>query len=91
MHTFALKATDSSAAILAHARDPHAAFIAGGTDLIGLIKDRGAHPDRYWISTGCLTCLDRNVAGWRVAHWCICSNERCRRPSRGAPSLSGNS
>ena len=47
MHPFTLsRVSDSSAAILAHARDPHAAFIAGGTDLIGLIKDRAARPDR---------------------------------------------
>src|SRR5579859_6040787 len=47
MHPFTLsRISDSSAAIVAHARDPHAAFIAGGTDLIGLIKDRAARPDR---------------------------------------------
>lgn len=47
MHPFTLsRINDSSAAIVAHAGDPHAAFIAGGTDLIGLMKDRAAHPDR---------------------------------------------
>src|SRR5579859_1606683 len=47
MHPFTLsRISDSSAAIVAHAGDPHAAFIAGGTDLIGLIKDRAARPDR---------------------------------------------
>src|SRR5246500_2057263 len=47
MHPFTLsRVSDSSAAILAQAQDPHAAFIAGGTDLIGLIKDRAARPDR---------------------------------------------
>ena len=47
MHPFALsRINDPSAAIVAHAADPHAAFIAGGTDLIGLMKDRAAHPDR---------------------------------------------
>ncbi|HEV2396160.1 MAG TPA: xanthine dehydrogenase family protein subunit M [Candidatus Sulfotelmatobacter sp.] len=47
MHPFTLsRINDPSAAIVAHAADPHAAFIAGGTDLIGLMKDRAAHPDR---------------------------------------------
>jgi xanthine dehydrogenase YagS FAD-binding subunit len=47
MHLFALsRADDPAKAIAAHARDPQLAFIAGGTDLIGLIKDRAALPDR---------------------------------------------
>ena len=47
MHPFTLsRISDSSAAIVAHAGDPHVAFIAGGTDLIGLMKDHAAHPDR---------------------------------------------
>ena len=47
MHPFTLsRISDSSAAIVAHAQDPHSAFIAGGTDLIGLMKDRAARPDR---------------------------------------------
>ena len=47
MHPFALsRAVDASAAIAAHADDPQLAFIAGGTDLLGLIKDRAALPDR---------------------------------------------
>jgi xanthine dehydrogenase YagS FAD-binding subunit len=47
MHPFALsKATDPAKAIAVHAADPHLAFIAGGTDLIGLIKDRAALPER---------------------------------------------
>ena len=33
-----------SAAIAAHAQDTHLAFIAGGTDLIGLMKDRVTLP-----------------------------------------------
>jgi xanthine dehydrogenase YagS FAD-binding subunit len=40
------RATDPTAAIAAHAQDPHLAFIAGGTDLIGLMKDRAAFPER---------------------------------------------
>jgi xanthine dehydrogenase YagS FAD-binding subunit len=47
MHPFALsRADDPAKAIAAHAGDPHLAFIAGGTDLIGLIKDRAAVPER---------------------------------------------
>ena len=47
MHPFSLShAPDVASAIAAHARDPGLAFIAGGTDLIGLIKDRAALPER---------------------------------------------
>ena len=47
MHPFALsRADDAAKAIAAHAIDPRLAFIAGGTDLLGLIKDRAAHPQR---------------------------------------------
>jgi xanthine dehydrogenase YagS FAD-binding subunit len=47
MHPFAFFRTDEpSAAIAAHAGDPQLAFIAGGTDLLGLIKDRAALPGR---------------------------------------------
>ena len=47
MHPFTLsRADDPAKAIAAHALDPQLAFIAGGTDLIGLIKDRAALPER---------------------------------------------
>jgi len=47
MHPFALsRADDAAGAIVAHAHDPQLAFIAGGTDLLGLIKDRAARPAR---------------------------------------------
>ena len=47
MHPFALsRAVDASTAIAAHAADPQLAFIAGGTDLLGLIKDRAVLPER---------------------------------------------
>src|ERR1700756_2932944 len=47
MHPFTLsRAADISEAITAHAHDAHLAFIAGGTDLIGLMKDRVTRPDR---------------------------------------------
>jgi xanthine dehydrogenase YagS FAD-binding subunit len=46
MHQFTLsRPSDISAAIVAHARDAHLAFIAGGTDLIGLMKDRVTLPE----------------------------------------------
>jgi xanthine dehydrogenase YagS FAD-binding subunit len=47
MHPFALSRADEPAkAIAAHALDPQLTFIAGGTDLIGLMKDRAALPER---------------------------------------------
>jgi xanthine dehydrogenase YagS FAD-binding subunit len=47
MHPFTIsRATDPRRAIAAHADDPHLAFIAGGTDLIGLMKDRATLPER---------------------------------------------
>jgi xanthine dehydrogenase YagS FAD-binding subunit len=47
MHPFSIsRADDPANAIEAHAVDPHLAFIAGGTDLIGLMKDRAAFPER---------------------------------------------
>jgi xanthine dehydrogenase YagS FAD-binding subunit len=47
MHPFALSRTDDPAkAIAAHAMDGQLAFIAGGTDLLGLMKDRASLPER---------------------------------------------
>src|SRR5467141_3898217 len=47
MHPFALsRADDAAGAIAAHAHDPQLAFIAGGTDLLGLMKDRAVLPER---------------------------------------------
>jgi xanthine dehydrogenase YagS FAD-binding subunit len=47
MHPFALSIADHpSNAIAAHAADTRLAFIAGGTDLLGLIKDRVTLPER---------------------------------------------
>src|SRR5438876_10069611 len=47
MHPFLLaSANDAATAIAAHAADPDLAYIAGGTDLIGLMKDRAALPKR---------------------------------------------
>src|SRR5215470_5538119 len=59
MHPFALSRTDTPAhAVAAHARDPQLAFIAGGTDLLGLIKDRAAAPERLLDING-LSSLSR--------------------------------
>jgi xanthine dehydrogenase YagS FAD-binding subunit len=47
MHPFSLsRADDAASAIAAHAQDATLAFIAGGTDLLGLIKDRALLPQR---------------------------------------------
>src|ERR1700732_1591828 len=47
MHPFAISsANDAAKAIAAHAHDPELVFIAGGTDLIGLMKDRATLPER---------------------------------------------
>lgn len=47
MHPFALsRADDPAKAIAAHSQDTRLAFIAGGTDLIGLMKDRATLPER---------------------------------------------
>src|SRR5216683_845087 len=47
MHPFSLsRAGDAATAIAAHAHDPALAFIAGGTDILGLMKDRAALPER---------------------------------------------
>lgn len=47
MHPFALsRADDLATAVAIQTRDPGLAFIAGGTDLIGLMKDRAALPER---------------------------------------------
>src|SRR6201993_333377 len=47
MHPFALsKAKDLAKAVASHAMDGQLAFIAGGTDLLGLMKDRAALPER---------------------------------------------
>jgi xanthine dehydrogenase YagS FAD-binding subunit len=47
VHPFALSAIEDPAqAVAIHAQDPQLAFIAGGTDLLGLIKDRVVLPER---------------------------------------------
>jgi xanthine dehydrogenase YagS FAD-binding subunit len=45
MHNFTFsRADDAAKAIAAHAKDAQLAFIAGGTDLLGLMKDRATLP-----------------------------------------------
>ena len=45
MHPFTLsRPADARDAIAAHSGDPQSSFIAGGTDLIGLMKDRAVLP-----------------------------------------------
>jgi xanthine dehydrogenase YagS FAD-binding subunit len=47
MHPFTLtRADDPAEAVEAHARDAELAYIAGGTDLLGLMKDRVTLPGR---------------------------------------------
>jgi xanthine dehydrogenase YagS FAD-binding subunit len=47
MHPFSLsRADDPTKAVAAHAGDAQLAFIAGGTDLLGLMKDRVTFPKR---------------------------------------------
>jgi xanthine dehydrogenase YagS FAD-binding subunit len=47
MHPFALaRADDSASAIAAHSKDVQLAFIAGGTDLVALMKDGMELPER---------------------------------------------
>src|SRR6476660_1353788 len=59
MQPFAvLRAHDAAKAIAAHALDPELAFIAGGTDLIGLMKDRATLPERLLDING-LPDMDR--------------------------------
>ena len=47
MHPFTIsRASDAAIAVSIHAQDARLAFIAGGTDLIGLMKDRAVLPER---------------------------------------------
>jgi xanthine dehydrogenase YagS FAD-binding subunit len=55
MHSFELSRTDDPAkAVAAHATDTQLAFIAGGTDLLGLMKDRATLPERLLDINGLL-------------------------------------
>jgi xanthine dehydrogenase YagS FAD-binding subunit len=58
MHVFTfVRAADLPSAIAAHATDRGVAFIAGGTDLVGLIKDRVTRPGRL-IDINTLPAMD---------------------------------
>ena len=89
MHPFALsRADDAAKAIAAHARDPELAFIAGGTDLIGLMKDRAALPERLLDING-LPHMARIEAlpGWRPAHRSARQDERRGRQHGGTSAF----
>src|SRR6202140_1423598 len=59
MHPFSLSAVkEVDLAIRAHARDPDTAFIAGGTDLLGLMKDRVVLP-QHLVDINHLPGLDQ--------------------------------
>ena len=59
MHPFALTTvSDPSVAAVAPARDPGLMYIAGGTDLLGLMKDRAVLPPRL-MDINHLSGLDR--------------------------------
>jgi xanthine dehydrogenase YagS FAD-binding subunit len=59
MHPFTLtRAADVAEAVEAHAADARLAYIAGGTDLVGLMKDRVTLPERLLDING-LPGLDR--------------------------------
>ena len=57
-------------AIAAHASDPSAAFIAGGTDLIGLMKDRAVMPARL-LDINALPGMAGTISGPWVHNVCI--------------------
>jgi len=78
MHPFALaSANDPATAIAAHAADPDLAYIAGGTDLIGLMKDRAALPKRL-LDINTLPDMARIVSLRLLSQY-----RRCRRRSGG--------
>jgi xanthine dehydrogenase YagS FAD-binding subunit len=59
MQPFTISSTnDPAAAVAAHAQDPGLVFIAGGTDLIGLMKDRITLPQRL-LDINALPDMDR--------------------------------
>ena len=78
MHPFAVsRADDAAKAIAAHALDPELAFIAGGTDLIGLMKDRAALPERLLDINGLAEYgADRSAARRWPAHRSAGPDER---------------
>ena len=79
MHPFTLsRPTDVSAAIAAHAQNAQLAFIAGGTDLIGLMKDRVTLPDHLLdINRLARDVANRSAKRRWAAHRRVGANERC--------------
>ena len=89
MHPFALSRADNPAqAIAAHARDARLAFIAGGTDLIGLIEDCAALAERLLDINGLPGMAGIEPlpgGGLRIG-----AHERRGGGRAGAPALSGH-
>ena len=80
MHPFALsRADDPAKAIAAHAADPQLAFIAGGTDLIGLMKDRAALPERLLDINGLPNMAQIEALPGGRPHRSPGQDERCGR------------
>ena len=92
MHSFALtKADDPEEAIAAHASDEQLAFIAGGTDLLGLMKDRAVLPARLLDINGLPDMARIEPLGRRrPAHRRAGPHERYCRSHGGPPALSGH-
>ena len=63
-----VKARDVSDAVSQIAREPNAKFIAGGTNLIDLMKENVAQPRRLIDITGLAARRNRRNRGWRLAH-----------------------
>ena len=59
------RAVDAAAARAAHARDPMLAYIAGGTDLLGLMKDRAIRTERLLDINGLpdMDCIESLTNG----------------------------
>ncbi len=87
MQTFTFsRATDPTTAIAAHAQDPHLAFIAGGTDLIGLMKDHVALP-QHVLDINSLPDMSRiRCAYFRDEDDLPCNK---RRPGSGCAARDG--
>src|SRR6266851_4698637 len=70
MHPFSFsRADDPAQAIALHVLDPQLSFIAGGTDLPGLMKDRAIRPERLLDIKGLSEYgAHSSVTRWRPAY-----------------------
>ena len=73
-----VKARDVSDAVSQIARDPNARFIAGGTNLIDLMKENVAQP-RGLIDIGLAAWRNRGTCGRRITDRGARSKQRRRR------------